>query len=150
MLGDQPVEPTLGTQGEVSGPEVGADVVVDDQIAVLHHGQNGGPVPDAVSFQEGLSGPALRMNVGQIRQQQQTGYLQLMEALLEAGADVNARLSYQLWFTEYGRQFLGVDRMGATPFWRAAHATDVAAMSLLAAYGADPEIPTRKPLPHRH
>ena len=39
---------------------------------------------------------------------------------------------------------MGVDRSGATPFWRAAHATDVAAMKLLVRYGADPTIATRK------
>ena len=54
-------------------------------------------------------------------------------------------MRHQLWYTEYSREFLGVDRMGATPFWRAAHATDVAAMRLLVSYGADPNIPTRKP-----
>jgi ankyrin repeat protein len=77
--------------------------------------------------------------------QQETSYLELAEVLLKAGADPNARLRHQLWYTEYSREFLGVDRMGATPFWRAAHATDVAAMRLLVSYGADPSIPTRKP-----
>jgi ankyrin repeat protein len=35
--------------------------------------------------------------------------------------------------------------MGATPFWRAAYASDVDAMRLLVKYGADPHIPTVKP-----
>ena len=79
-----------------------------------------------------------------VHEQQQTGYLDLMRALLDAGADVNARLNRTLWFTTYNRDLLGVDRTGATPFWRAAHATDVPAMKLLLEYGADPDLPTIK------
>ena len=77
-------------------------------------------------------------------EQQETGYLELMRALLDAGADVNARLRHTLWFTTYNRDLLGVDRAGATPFWRATHATDVPAMKLLLEYGADPGLPTIK------
>ena len=77
-------------------------------------------------------------------EQQETGYLELMRALLDAGANVNARLRHTLWFTTYNRDLLGVDRAGATPFWRAAHATDVPAMKLLLEYGADPGLPTIK------
>src|SRR6185295_11151171 len=73
--------------------------------------------------------------------QQKTTHLELMEALLKAGADPNARLKYKLWYTEYSREFLGVDWAGATPFLRAAHALDVDAMRLLLKYGADPNIP---------
>ena len=65
-------------------------------------------------------------------------------ALLYAGANVNARLRHTLWFTTYNRDLLGVDRAGATPFWCAAHATDVPAMKLLLEYGADPDLPTIK------
>ena len=79
-----------------------------------------------------------------VHEQQQMGYLELMRALLDAGADVNARLNRTLWFTTYNRDLLGVDRTGATPFWRAAHATDVPAMKLLLEYGADPHLPTIK------
>ena len=77
-------------------------------------------------------------------EQQATGYLELMQALLDAGAEVNARLRHTLWFTTYNRDLLGVDRAGATPFWRAVHATDVPAMKLLLEYGADPDLPTIK------
>ena len=38
---------------------------------------------------------------------------------------------------------------GASPFWRAAYATDVEAMQLLMSYGADPDVPTRAPEPRR-
>jgi ankyrin repeat protein len=74
--------------------------------------------------------------------QQQVSYLDLMKALLDAGADVNVRLDRQLWYTTYGDDYLRIDRTGATPFWRAAYALDMDAMKLLLAYGADPDIPT--------
>ncbi len=76
---------------------------------------------------------------------QDTSYLTLMEELLKAGADPNVRLKTSLWYTTFGRDHLGVDRMGATPFWRAAHAVDLDAMKLLVEYGADPNIPTKAP-----
>jgi len=77
-------------------------------------------------------------------QQQKTTYLELMEALLEAGADVNARLAYNVWHIERGSTYLSLDWTGATPFFRAAHALDLEAMKLLVRYGADPSIPTLK------
>ena len=76
---------------------------------------------------------------------EQTTYLELMEALLEAGADPNPRLERHLWYTSYNHNVLGVDTWGATPFWRAAYGTDVEAMKLLVSYGADPTIPTFRP-----
>ncbi|MCY4400187.1 MAG: ankyrin repeat domain-containing protein [Gemmatimonadetes bacterium] len=76
-------------------------------------------------------------------------YLDVMEALLEAGADPDVRLTLHPWYMEYsgcGNRNCGlVDTEGATAFWRAAYATDVAAMRLLAAYGADPDIATKAP-----
>ena len=77
--------------------------------------------------------------------QQQTTYLELMEALIKKGADVNARLTKHLWYMSYNFDLLGVNTTGATPFWRAAYGTDVPAMKLLVKYGADPKIPTTKP-----
>ena len=76
--------------------------------------------------------------------QQEVSYLELMEMLLDAGVDPNVRLKKNLWYTTYSRDLLGVDRRGATPFWRAAHATDVAAMQLLVRYGADANLATIK------
>jgi ankyrin repeat protein len=77
-------------------------------------------------------------------EQQQHSYLEFMEKVLEAGADVNARVSKHIWFMSYNFDLLGVNVDGATPFWRAAYAADVEAMKMLVAWGADPNIPTRK------
>jgi uncharacterized protein len=76
---------------------------------------------------------------------QKVGYLDLMAALLDKGADPNARLRKKVWYSGYSFDLSGVDEIGATPFWRAAYASDVAAMKLLVARGADPAIPTMKP-----
>jgi len=77
--------------------------------------------------------------------QQQTSYLELMKALLENGADPNARVRRKIWYTQYNFDLLRVDEAGATPFWRAAYASDIAAMKLLVEHGADPNIATIKP-----
>ena len=74
--------------------------------------------------------------------QQKASYLQLMEALLKANADPNARTLSHIWYAAYNTGRMGVEFTGATPFWRAAYALDVDAMKLLVRYGADPNIPT--------
>ena len=80
-------------------------------------------------------------------------YLDVMKALLEAGADPDVRLTVHPWYMEYsgcGNSNCGlVNTEGATAFWRAAYATDVAAMRLLAEYGADPAVATLAPAPRR-
>ncbi|MCA1585867.1 MAG: ankyrin repeat domain-containing protein [Acidobacteria bacterium] len=76
--------------------------------------------------------------------QQTSSYLDLMKALLEKGADPNARVRRKVWFASYNFDQSSVDEVGATAFWRAAYASDVAAMKLLVGYGADPNIPTMK------
>lgn len=81
--------------------------------------------------------------------QQRTSYLDMMRALLEAGADVNHRTRRHIWYTSFNFDLLGVDFMGATAFWRAAYALDVPAMELLVSYGADPNMPTQKPASRR-
>ena len=78
-------------------------------------------------------------------QQQQLTYLDFMKALLDKGATPNLRLTKKVWYAEYNFDLAGVDEIGATPFWRAAFAGDVAAMKLLMDFGADPNIPTMKP-----
>jgi len=74
--------------------------------------------------------------------QQRHTYVDLVQALLAKGADPNARLSRKVWFSSYNFDQSNVDEIGATPFWRAAYASDVAMMRLLVAAGADPNIPT--------
>ena len=78
-------------------------------------------------------------------QQQTTTYLELMTTLLDKGADPNARVGRKVWYQAYNSDYAGFDEAGATPFFRAAYASDVAAMKLLVSYGADPNIPTFKP-----
>jgi ankyrin repeat protein len=77
-------------------------------------------------------------------EQQQTSYLDLMKALLDKGANPNARLTKKVWYAQYDFDQSGVDEIGATSFWRAAYSADVDAMKLLISYGADPNIPTTK------
>ena len=74
--------------------------------------------------------------------EEKTAYLALMAAVIDKGADLNARLMRKLWFRKFRYGDDWVEPMGATAFWRAAQANDVAAMRLLVARGADPEIPT--------
>ncbi|HZR26386.1 MAG TPA: ankyrin repeat domain-containing protein [Vicinamibacterales bacterium] len=76
------------------------------------------------------------------QEQQKISYLQLMEALLQKAAIVNARLTKKVWYSQYDFDQSGVDETGATPFWRAAYADDIDAMKLLVKWGADPTIPT--------
>jgi len=76
--------------------------------------------------------------------QEKISYLELMKALLTQGADPNARLTAQLWYTGYGFELDGVEPAGATPFWRAAQVGDVDAMKLLVAHGADPNVATNE------
>ena len=65
-----------------------------------------------------------------------------MKALLAKKADVNARLLRKLWFRPTHHNELWIGSAGSTAFWRAAQATDIAAMKLLIARGADPKIAT--------
>ena len=79
------------------------------------------------------------------QKQQELVHLELMETLLQKGADPNVRLKKKVWFMGYNFDRSSIDEIGATPFWRAAYGSDVAAMKLLRAHAADPNIPTMKP-----
>ena len=80
-------------------------------------------------------------------------YLDVMKALLEAGTDPDVRLTVHPWYMEYsgcGNSNCGLaNTEGATAFWRAAYATDVPAMRLLAEHGADPSVATLAPAARR-
>ena len=79
---------------------------------------------------------------------QKTTHLELMDALLKAGAQPNVRIKTHLWYFAYnncGSGNCGLENLeGTTAFWRAAYAVDVDAMKLLVRHGADPGIPSQR------
>lgn len=91
--------------------------------------------------------PSTRTPQPAFQLRQSNTYLDVVGALLKAGADPNARLKRSLWYTTYNRDNLRVDFAGATPLFRAAYATDVEAMKLLVAAGANPNVATIRPAP---
>jgi ankyrin repeat protein len=75
---------------------------------------------------------------------QKTTYMELVKQLLDKGANVNQRLTYNVWHIELGSSYLALDWTGATPFFRATHALDLDLMKVLVEHGADPTIGTIK------
>jgi uncharacterized protein len=69
-----------------------------------------------------------------------TTYLELITSLLDHGANVNARLKKELWFSEYNRTLESASAVGTTAFWKCAEVGDVEGMRLLISRGADPDI----------
>ena len=76
-------------------------------------------------------------------EQEKISHLDLMKAILEHGADVNAQVNEKLWFRSFTNDYTWVDPAGANTFWRAAQSSDVPAMRLLVAHGADPKAVTK-------
>jgi ankyrin repeat protein len=76
-------------------------------------------------------------------EQEKVSYLEVMKDLIEHGANVNAPVGEKLWFRSYTNDYTWVDPAGATPLWRAAQSSDIAAMHLLIDHGADPKIASK-------
>ena len=97
--------------------------------------------------------PRSRYPQPQAIQTQKTTHLELMEALIAKGADVNARIKKQPWYFAYnncGNPNCGLENIdGTTPFWRATYALDLDAMKLLIKHGADPKLASTPPPPTR-
>ena len=95
--------------------------------------------------------PRTRYPQPQALQNQKTAYMDLVTALVDKGADVNARLKKQPWYFAYnncGNANCGLEAIdGTTPFWRAAYSLDVDAMKYLVAHGADANVPSLPPPP---
>ena len=72
--------------------------------------------------------------------QEEVDAMALLSALLDAGANPNARIARGLWFSPTSHNRLWINPASATPFWRAAQASDVESMRLLLAAGADPDL----------
>ncbi|MEO6876888.1 MAG: ankyrin repeat domain-containing protein, partial [Gemmatimonadaceae bacterium] len=93
--------------------------------------------------------PRVRYPQPEAIQTQKTSYLDVMEAMLKAGADPNVRLKTQPWYflglSSCGNANCGAENIeGPNAFWRAAYGLDVNAMKMLVKYGAKTDVPSEK------
>ncbi|MDE0074998.1 MAG: ankyrin repeat domain-containing protein [Gammaproteobacteria bacterium] len=92
--------------------------------------------------------PRSRYPQPRAHEQQETVYLDLAMALLEAGAEVDFQVTKNFWYFTYsgcGNGNCGLENQdGVTPFWRASRALDLDGMKLLRSWGADWNIATVK------
>ncbi|MXY30043.1 MAG: hypothetical protein F4179_04450 [Gammaproteobacteria bacterium] len=92
--------------------------------------------------------PRSRYPQPRAHEQQETVYLDLAMALLDAGAEVNHQVTKNFWYFTYsgcGNGNCGLENQdGVTPFWRASRALDLDGMKLLRSWGADWNIATAK------
>ena len=151
LLLDRGADVNQGTAGDGTSPLLMATINGEFDLAMLYleHGAD----PNQVA-EDGVAplfmtlnrrwGPKAAYPQPQAYTQQETDYLVLLTALLDAGADVDQRTGRHVWYTSFNFDQLGVNFSGATAFWRAAYATDIPAMKLLAEYGADPSLATTK------
>ena len=77
-------------------------------------------------------------------EQQRTGYLDLMQRAARSRRRPERAAEAEGLVLGYNTDFSGVDEQRRDAFWRAAYASDVDAMKLLVARGADPNIPTMR------
>jgi ankyrin repeat protein len=145
------------TAGDATTPLLMAAIngQFDSAMLLLEKGANpnlaskGNSVPPLWATINAQWQPRTRFPQPQQMELQKASYLQVMEALLKAGADPNGRIQSHPWYMVYtgcGNRNCGLaDNSGSTPFWRAAYSVDLDAMKLLMKYGADPNIPTMAP-----
>ena len=69
---------------------------------------------------------------------EKTSYLDLMTLLLDKGADPNAKLAKDLWYSEYNFALSNATQTGSSVFWKCAEVGDIDGMKLLVSRGADP------------
>src|SRR5260370_10782871 len=72
-------------------------------------------------------------------EQEKVTYLELMTALLDRGANVNAQVSEKPWFRSFTNDYTWVDPAGATPLSRAPQARADVAQRVWGGHGAEPK-----------
>ncbi len=74
---------------------------------------------------------------------EKTSYLDLMNDLLDHGADPNGKLGKDLWYSEYNFSLESASAAGTGPFWKCAEVGDIDGMCLLVSRGADPNVASK-------